>query len=389
MLQVVGTNVARIFFAAIFVAICAQGGCAGATSRRGPSIVLSPATDEAQVLTIGTLDGQVLDAFEQLEAGRRQEVVQVWVAAAPAGAPPLGGDVARRNGNLVFTPRYPFQPGLKYRARFDPAVLGAADPPVETEFEIPAPPREPVTRVAAIYPSADVLPENLLKFYIHFSGPMSRGEAYRRIRLLDDAGQPVPAPFLEMDEELWNPEMTRFTLFFEPGRIKQGLVSREEMGPALVSGKTYTLEIDAAWQDGEGRPLVEAGRKTFRAGDADRVQPNPSRWRIAPPGAGSNKDLMISFDESLDHAMLGRVITVRNQARTPVTGKVSISEQERRWSFTPDAPWTAGRHVIAVETILEDNAGNSIGRPFEVNLNQPPQPSGPAQVEIPFDIARH
>jgi hypothetical protein len=45
-------------------------------------------------------------------------------------------------------------------------------------------------------------------------------------------------------QELWNPEMTRFTLFFEPGRIKQGLVSRQELGPSLTSGRTYTLVID-------------------------------------------------------------------------------------------------------------------------------------------------
>ena len=48
-----------------------------------------------------------------------------------------------------------------------------------------------VTRVA---PSQKVLPENLLKFYIEFSGPMNRGEAYEHLPLLDSAGKPIDLP---------------------------------------------------------------------------------------------------------------------------------------------------------------------------------------------------
>ena len=38
------------------------------------------------------------------------------------------------------------------------------------------------TIVEHVYPSTDQLPENQLKFYLHFSAPMSRGEAYSRIQ---------------------------------------------------------------------------------------------------------------------------------------------------------------------------------------------------------------
>ena len=69
------------------------------------------------------------------------------------------------------------------------------------------------TLVTAVYPSAQVLPENLLRFYIHFSAPMSRGEAYRHVRLLDAAGKAVDLPFLELDQELWDPDGKRFTGF--------------------------------------------------------------------------------------------------------------------------------------------------------------------------------
>ena len=105
-----------------------------------------------------------------------------------------------------------------------------------------------------VYPSRDLLPENLLQFYIFFSAPMSRGEAYRRITLLDIAtGKIVDAPFLELDEELWSPDGTRFTLVFDPGRIKRGLKPREEVGPVLEAGKSYSLVIDRQWLDALGK----------------------------------------------------------------------------------------------------------------------------------------
>ena len=385
-------RVARIALVAMAAGILLQSGCAGPTGAAGApappdrAVALAPSNDEPRVVTVSGLDTRALNAFDALEPERRQTAVEVRVAQAPPGSPPLLGEVARQGAALVFTPRYPFQPGLKYHAQFDPTIVGATDAPVVSEFTIPAPSREPVTRVAAIYPSADQLPENLLKFYIHFSAPMSRGEAYRRIKLLDENGQPVDRPFLELGEELWNPEMTRFTLFFEPGRIKQGLVPRLEMGPALTSGRTYTLVIDPAWQDAQGRPLIEPSRKTFKTTPADARQPDPKGWRITLPPAGSTEALTIVFDEPLDHAMLQRVLSIRDPSGRQLPGKITIAEHERRWSFTPDAPWPPGRHVVVVDTILEDAAGNSIGRPFEVNLNQGSAPAGPAEVEIPFDV---
>ena len=39
------------------------------------------------------------------------------------------------------------------------------------------------------------------------------------------------------------PTMTRLTLFFYPGRIKRGCAAVGEIGPALQSGRNYTLTI--------------------------------------------------------------------------------------------------------------------------------------------------
>jgi hypothetical protein len=50
---------------------------------------------------------------------------------------------------------------------------------------------------------------------------MSRGEAYRRVHLLDATGRPINLAFLEIEQELWDPEGRRLTLLFDPGRVKR------------------------------------------------------------------------------------------------------------------------------------------------------------------------
>ncbi len=197
--------------------------------------------------------------------------------------PLCGARTASTGAVIRFVPRFPLEPGLRYRAEFRPgsASRHRQSTPLPPGIAIAAPP-DPTTLVAEYSPghqkslppctrspqstrTSDVLPENLLRFYISISAPMSRGEAYQRIKLLDAAtGKPVESPFLELDEELWSPDGTRFTLLFDPGRVKRGLKPREELGPVLEAGKSYSLVIDADWPDATGNPLTAGFRKTFR-----------------------------------------------------------------------------------------------------------------------------
>src|SRR5690606_23802877 len=149
-------------------------------------------------------------------------------------------------------------------------------------------------------------------------------------------------PFLELGEELWDPTGTRFTLFFDPGRIKRGLKPREEAGPALEEGKSYTLVIRATWADAQGEPLAREFRKTFRVGPPDDVQPRLANWRLLPPIAGTRQPLELRFPEPMDHAMLERVLQVTDAGGRPVTGKIAVSEGETCWRFIPERPWRAG-----------------------------------------------
>jgi hypothetical protein len=201
---------------------------------------------------------------------------------------------------------------------------------------------------------------------------MSGGDAYRRNTLIDSStGKPVDAPFLELDEELWSRDGTRFTLLFDPGRIKRGLRPREEVGPILQDGKSYSLMIEPDWPDAMGNSLVSPFRKNLRVGQPDETSPDPKNWKISAPRANTREPLEARFPESLDRALLDRLISVQDAMARGVPGQISVGESETLWRFIPLDPWKVGDYSLQIGTELEDLAGNSVARPFEVDAAGP------------------
>src|SRR5262245_13407142 len=102
--------------------------------------------------------------------------------------PPMLGRYRVESGVLLFEPQFPLDQSIAYRAIFRPDPLPgngrSKSAPIDAIFQLPPRSATPDTVVTRIYPSADLLPENLLKFYVHFSAPMSRGNIYDYIHLL-------------------------------------------------------------------------------------------------------------------------------------------------------------------------------------------------------------
>jgi hypothetical protein len=276
------------------------------------------------------------------------------VYAGTGDVPPLMGEYVVRSGSLRFRPRYPLSPGVRLRAVFRGS---------ESTFEIPRVQRTPTTRVQHVYPTAAALPENLLKFYIEFSAPMSQGHSWKYIRLLNSDGSPVNLPFLEIDQEMWDATSTRLTVLFDPGRIKRGVKPLEDIGPAIEARHSYTLSIDREWPDASGVPLVSAHTKPFRVIEADRAPIDPARWSVSAVRANTRDPLIIRFGEPLEAALATRLIWIDG-----VRGAVTLGTEEREWRFVPDEPWADGPHALKVDTALEDLAGNKVGRPFDVDV---------------------
>jgi hypothetical protein len=388
-------------YGVLFAAAVLCLGVVRADAGASPRIVLVPDKSPQGVIEVRGLSTPLLAELQRIspEDPRWPRLFGLYVAtSAKSDAPPMLGSYSVVGEVVRFKPRYSLERGVEYRAVFHwPDATGAPGNRIRLSqsFVVPAATAGPSTRVTAIFPSSAELPENVLRFYVQFSAPMSQGNSYGFVHLRDDKGAEIDRPFLELPQELWSPDGTRLTLLFEPGRIKRGLVPRTEQGPILVAGRTYTLCIDGKWPDAEGRPLKESVRKSFRAVAAEDGRPDPSSWKIESPAAGSCDPLVVRFPKPLDRAMLERVLRVcplgagRETVATlnELVGAVAVADEETRWSFTPHDAWSAGRYALVVSTILEDRAGNSIRLPFEVDLNRP-QPARPtsAVVQIEFTV---
>ena len=64
---------------------------------------------------------------------------------------------------------------------------------------------------------------------------------------------------------------------------------------------------------------------------------------------------------------------------SPLDGIAELADDDRVWSFTPTRPWRAGRYRLAIGTILEDLAGNSVARPFELDINSVGEKDAPPE----------
>jgi len=318
-----------------------------------------------------------------------QALFRVSVDGTGKDLPAVLGNYAVVDRALQFRPAFPLDPGRRYRAVLNRRVLGLRDGEavVEVVVSLPAPNLSPRTIVEQVYPSAGVVPENLLKLYVHFSRPMGRSDGLPFVHLLDAFGTEIQEAFLPLGAEFWNYDGTRYTVFFDPGRVKRGLLPNEQMGRALVAGQRYALVIDREWLDADGLPLKSSYRKDFIAGPADMSALDVAAWQLQPPAAGTRDPLVIDFPESLDRGLLERTLGVTTERDEVVPGEAHVAREERGWRFVPQEPWRPGAFKLVALSILEDLAGNKIGKPFEVDIfERVDRPEERESYVIPFSV---
>ncbi|HEX5110711.1 MAG TPA: hypothetical protein VFV95_19810 [Vicinamibacterales bacterium] len=381
------SRVLRTLAVATLVAAAAACSRSDASQASAPSIQLVPASGATPArIEVTGLSSAALDDLRDARLTPDQWPSLLRVAVAEDG-PAMVGSYDIGDGSVRFTPAFRFDPGREYHVRFDPSVVaGALIPPVAARVGLPARVTGPTTVVERVYPTADLVPENLLRVYVEFSAPMGRKSGLEYVQLLDDRGKPIEGPFLPLDYEFWSPDHRRFTLFFDPGRVKDGILPNRQMGKPLHAGRSYTLVISREWKDGEGQPLKSEYRRVFRVGPARTKALDTATWDVTAPEAGGREPLVVSFREPLDHGLLMRALGVRlNDAA--VVGDVRIEPGERRWVFTPRDPWRAATYHLLALSILEDVAGNQIGRAFEVdNFDTVDKSPDPQTVLIPFNV---
>jgi len=308
-----------------------------------------------------------------------KSIFRVTVAQPPSREVDRLPDVSGRHllleDEVQFIPHFPLERNVKYRVIFDPTPLNApvTAEPLTLEFVIPADQEaRALTTVTHVFPSCDLVPENLLRFYVCFSNSMQRGRAVEEISLLDSGGQTVADTLYRPPVELWDRTMRHLTVLLDPGRLKRWVGPNIELGPPLKAGQGYTLQIDSGMIDLYGRPLRESFRKDFRVGDPVREHIAVESWKILPPATGSREALVLTFPSPLDWALLLQTITIQSADRSVIEGQVVLDQYERRWSFTPGSPWVGGVYHIRVEPRLEDVCGNTISGLFDRPLRRDP-----------------
>ncbi len=248
----------------------------------------------------------------------------------------------------------------------------------------------------SIEPVAEMLPANFLKFYLHFSEPMERGDVFRYLRLVtlknDGTEEEVVEPFREV--ELWSGDFQTLTLWLHPGRQKPGVNLNVDLGPVLEEGRGYRLVVSPEWKTQSGKRLNGGLSKSFQAGPVDKQQPDPLSWRVA---RSSSRQLVVTTDGSLDPASLRKRLRVTSEPgrkALPVTIeaprdriRLSIETASDVKSGVVFDSWSAGDYRIIVDSQLEDLAGNSIARPFNLDLEEHPDFIDQTEpVTIPFTI---
>jgi hypothetical protein len=188
-------------------------------SPHGPGSVsaccLGP--DVVAVLASSTRPGDLLKSIFRVSVGQ---------AGSSEGdsLPDVSGRYLLCEDEVRFIPTFPFDSDVKYRATFDARPLGflLTEEPLMLEFLIPSDQKAPaLTEVTHIFPSWDLLPENLLRFYVCFSNSMQRGRALDEISLFDSEGHPVTDALYRPPVELWDRTMRHLTVLLDPGRLKR------------------------------------------------------------------------------------------------------------------------------------------------------------------------
>lgn len=307
----------------------------------------------------------------QIEA--RGSDVRVFRGAATA---PLFGSVAKESASVRFSAALPFVPGETYRVEFQ-----KADGIWNTQrLQFAQPPSAAPT--VSISPSPALLPANALKLYLHFTQPMEQGVFLERITLHRQDGSVVHGAFRET--ELWSPDGRRLTLWLHPGRQKTGVNLNIDEGPVLQEHRRHTLRIAAQWRSATGMALGKETVFTLEAGAVDHTCPDPHRWQITAPKAGTRDPLRITFDKPLDPSMLVSALKVKH-GHKEVLGTVTVAANARSWSFTPEAAWAPGACVLEIDPLLEDLAGNNLLGTFEVDRDAPTTPASATTVSFNLD----
>ena len=310
-------------------------------------------------LSNSNIEFTVQDAQGDIDPAKRLQVFVGPQDSCCGGKSPITGRYSVIDNTVTFDPAFDFMTGQRYtvltrRSDGSNKVISELK-----EFTLQSTSDVVKPEVLMVYPSAATLPENTLRFYIHFSTPMKPHLAAKFIKLVDAKGKADTTAFMTFKQELWSKDRKRLTLLMDPGRIKRGVAQNLTQGPALLAGNSYSIVVDEGWPSANGKQEAARFEKVFTVTSALRTLPDTTLWEVEVPVVSTLNPLVIKFDRPFDRQLLKSSIKVSNEDGGLISGEVSIDDNEVIWRFYPEREWSGASVQIAVDARLEDVAGNN------------------------------
>lgn len=268
------------------------------------------------------------------------------------------GEYFKEDGSLVFRPVISFSWDQEYEIYKNNEFY--------LEFHVRAPENMIRPKLSGIYPKLDTVPENLLKMYFEFDSSMQPTQSsldFIKVFNLTKGGE--VDVFLSLENELWNRDKTRLTLWLDPGRIKKDLIPNQEKGIPIEEGNHYELIVERHFLGVDfGKTYV----KRFYVSERDEQRPSIKKWRLTEPKPSSKEGLGIEFDDFLDVILANESISIINENKELIAGDFLTSKKGNNTLFIPENPWKKGNYTLVIDSKLEDLAGNNLNRLFDVDL---------------------
>ncbi|REG85650.1 hypothetical protein [Marinomonas pollencensis] len=271
---------------------------------------------------------------------------------------PIAGHYYHDETRAYFKPYFEFVKGQSYVVKTKEITPAQKLKTHLNEFMLTAATPKAV-KVMKIQPNSALIPENTLRFYLYFTQPMKPNVAFNYIKLVNAEGVEDNAAFMKFKQELWSADRKRLTLLMDPGRIKRGVETNLELGPALEAGKAYKIIVKAGWPTANGNQTLAGFSHSYQINNALRTLPDVNKWKITPPKIGSLQPLRIQFDRLFDYQLLQSEISLFSSDGNEISGKISNDEEHQIWQFTPKKQWRNKHIVLSVNAKLEDVAGNN------------------------------
>jgi hypothetical protein len=306
----------------------------------------------------------LVEHFKNLSSAKIAEEVRVSIANENdpnAEVDVLGTWAFDRK--LIFRPKYGFEKETRYRVTFKTEIFGGQ------LFELPASTKsKPLS--AEFQPKLTQVPANMLRFYLEFSEPMVRGQLAKYLVLQDAKGKEVDEAFLELEEELWDDQRKRVTVFFNPGRVKQELQPHAELGPILLQGQSYVLKLKAGFKATNGTKLPKDLAHKFEVNAALEKAINAGDWKITVENSALQSIVKVGFDRPMDTALLARVVHLETSSGEKIPSEIIIDSGGLSIRIYSRQKLPAGEYAVIARDTLEDICGNRVGAAFDLKVRE-------------------